>query len=344
MLSVALTAELLIAGSTMALASSQKTEAVSSVSFSYTSGLRSVINASLKPNLLYNSTSVSDPGTIYNNITNNESIMFNYVFSSSSPVDVIVYVSVALDVISGTSPQWVSEIGYFGFTLNYSGTQCDRWVNVPFDLNGTLAHIQAINKQLNITSGDPAIVFNATESAFVGNNVAQNHTSLELYVDYPTMYYSPSKNISWQYINVGHDSNAWNNATSVVQRVIPLSNDKSALQTLSYSSFALAAAIGGTILAGAQVGRKPSDIEGFVKRNRDNIIAVSVDPLSIKSGTMVNSIEEITKLSDLSGQPIFMYESEAKCIFFAEYGSGIYYYRVLPKSEARKRFRALRNN
>lgn len=343
-LSVALAAELVIAGSTMALAATQKTESVNSVSFSYTSGLSSVINASLKPNLLYNSTRVSDPATIYDNITNNESIMSDYFFSSSSPVGVTVYVSIAVEVISGTSPQWQSQVGYFSYTVNFNGTECSRWVNVPFDLNGTLAHIQEVNRQLNITSGDPTIVFNATESEFIGNSIALNHTSLELAVNYPSLFFSPARNVTWQYILVGHDPNAWNNATSVIQRVIPLNNDKALLQTISYSSLAFSAAIGGTIFVGMQSGRKPNEIETFVKRNRDNIITVTIDPLSTKSGTMVNSIEEITKLSDLSGQPIFMYEGDGKCTFFAEYGSGIYYFRAEPKSNARKRYRTLRNN
>lgn len=343
-LSFALAAELVIAGSTMALAAAQKTESVNSVSFSYTSGLSSVVNASLKPNLLYNSTSVSDPGTVYNNITRNESIMSEYFFSSSSPVAVTVYVSIAVDVISGTSPQWQSQIGYFSYTVNFNGTEFNHWANVPFDLNGTLAHVQEVNRQLNISSGDPTIVFNATESEFIGNSIALNHTSLELTVNYPQLFFSPAKNLTWQYILVGHDPNAWNNATSVMQRVIPLSNDKALLQTISYSSLAFAAAIGGTISVGMQSGRKPNEIETFVKRNRDSIITVTIDPLSTRPGTMVNSIEEITKLSDLSGQPIFMYESEGRSTFFAEYGSGIYYYRVEPKSKPRKRYRTLKNN
>ncbi len=340
---MALAAEVVIAGSTMTLAASQKTEAVSSVSFSYTSGLRSVVNTSMKPNMLYNTSAVSDPGTIFSNITNNETVMSEYVFSSNSPVGVTVYVTVTMEVLSGTSPQWTSDFGYYSYTLAFNGTQYARWVEVPFDLNGTLAHIQKINRQLNISSGDPTIVFNASESEFIGNSIALNHTSLELMVNYPFQFFSPNKNESWQYIQVSHDPNAWNNATSTVEKIIPLSNDKSSLQALSYASLAAAAAITGALLAGLQ-GRKLTEIEIFIRKNRDNIIAVNVDPLSAKAGMAVGSLAELTKLSDLSGQPIFMHEADGKCTLFAEYGSGIYYYSVRQEERRRKRYRTLKNN
>ena len=178
-----------------------------------TQGLRSVVNTSMKPNMLYNTSAVSDPGTIFSNITNNETVMSEYVFSSNSPVGVTVYVTVTMEVLSGTSPQWTSDFGYYSYTLAFNGTQYARWVEVPFDLNGTLAHIQKINRQLNISSGDPTIVFNASESEFIGNSIALNHTSLELMVNYPFQFFSPNKNESWQYIQVSHDPNAWNNAT-----------------------------------------------------------------------------------------------------------------------------------
>ncbi len=327
----------------MSLASSQHTDAVGSVTFSYTSGLRSVVNTSLKPNLLYNVSKVSDPGTIYRNITNNESILSEYVFSSNSAVGVTVYVSVALEVISGTSPEWQSTLDHFGYTVSFNGTRYVHWVKIPFSLNSTLSKIQSINRQLNITSGDPTIVFNASESEFIGNSIQLNHTSLELTVNYPSIYFSSFRNETWQYMQVGHDPNAWNNATSTVESVVPLKNDKSALQSISYGSFAIAAVISAILAAGIQ-NRKRSELESFIRKNRDNIIAVNVDPLLTKGGTLVNSIEELTKLSDLAGQPIFMHESDGKCILFAEYGSGIYYYAISARNDYRTRYRILRNN
>ncbi len=335
--------EVVIAGFTMTLAASQKTEAVSSVSFSYTSGLRSMVNTSMKPNMLYNTSEVSDPGSIFSNITNNETIMSEYVFSSNFPVGVTVYVTVTMEVLSGTSPQWTTDFRYYSYTFAFNGTQYTRWVEVPFDLNGTLAHIQEINRQLNISSGDPTIVFNASESEFIGNSLALNHTSLELTVNYPLQFFSPNRNESWQYMQVTHDPNAWNNATSTVERIIPLPNDRSSLQTLSYISLAAAAAITGALLAGLQ-GRKLTDIETFIRKNGDNIIAVDADPLSTRAGMAVGSLAELTKLSDLSGQPIFMYSADGKCTLFAEYGSGIYYYSVRQEAGRRKRYRPLKDS
>ncbi len=326
-LSVTLVFELIVAGASLSIASSANKSIKSVEVANYSSAISPNVSASVKENMLYNSTSVSNPHLLFHNITNGIFLSIDYSFYSNIQSAGEVTITIVTTLISGTDPQWTKNLTPVVTHYQFDTSSFYQTTNVSLKLNATLQQIYSIDQQLNLAPNAPSILVNATDSVSWENSYFYNYTTVDFSFAYPPYFSGPFNSSNWSYATIAITPDAQDTGTMLFSSVTKLSNDQGLYVALAVTSGILAVVLSG-LLTYSVLPAEVNKYEKILRSNKDNIIRVAEDPRSKLAPIQLRDLQELLKLSELSGKPIFLFEAQGSSILFSANESNAYFVEI----------------
>jgi len=337
-----LLAEILIASASLSVASSIRAPRKEVQVVNYYASIGTVVKSSLRQNLLYNSSNVSDQQILFHNITNNISVYAVYVFDSNVREQASVIISMQTTLVSGTTPGWTKNLTPGQIMLKFNSTNYTNAVSLPIYLNSTLAEFNSIDNQLNLQPGDPTIRINVSETTSWDNFLFQNYTVAALTFYYPTYFHGPFDPLNWSYASVTSNQDSNTTGSDVYTLTIGTNNARSGYSIIGWLSIIISISIASVIVAGLMpAGAK--GIEGIIKGNRDNIIFISDDPRQRSDAIRLKDPEELLKLSDITGNPMFLFEDDKARVLSLTVENQSFYFEMIKESNPKPQKMIYRN-
>ncbi len=291
---------------------SQPTATTTTTSTSYVASLSPFLNVSIRPNPLYLSTNLTNPRSIFSNITTGLSLSFGYQFEASQPLAVAGVLSCDVTFLSGTSSPWSITVYSRSHAFSFNASADSYWMPTPVNLSliaSTLNESLAIDREFDLSFAGGTLVVNASmEMDLPGGIVAGNATSLDLAFNYGSSSSGTLVPSAYSSINVAYSSPG-----AVSGELTTIDTDPLPSHTLSEELF-LAVAAAAFVAAGL-VGalylprQRPSTLQRFLSENGETVVRVDADPRMGRKAVRVKDLAELVKLANLSGQPIFLFDS-----------------------------------
>jgi hypothetical protein len=314
---------------------SQSTSTSTTTTTSYVTTVSPSLNASIRSNPVYTSTNLTNPTSIFTDITKSIGLAFRFEFAASKPLPVAGVLSSSATLYSGTTPAWSLEIFSLSRPLIFNSSTASDWLPTPVSfsyISSVLNESSVIDRDLDVAPAGVTIVVNASfDIGLPGGLVAQNNTSVALTFDYP-----PGQSGStppWEYsaINAayslfGDASGLWTTTNSSA-----LTSDAGTADT--YLAIAAAALVAAVLVGVLYLPRqRPSTLQRFLSENSENVVRVEADTRMNGKAVRVKDLAELVKLANLSSQPIFLFDSPKGVLLYVIQGDTTFAYTVPPET------------
>jgi hypothetical protein len=318
----------LLAAVAGAIALAQPTSKTSTTYSSYSASVVPVLNVSLRPNQLYPTTNVTDPPAIFRNITSGLALSVAFYFSSSEPMVVTGGIAAEATFYSGTTPSWSKQMETVSESLDFNASAESAWLDVPLDLGAILNTSATIDGELNVTPGAGSLVVNTSMVFVVPGAVAENNSSIGLSFVYPSTG-SGQPIVPWTYSSILLDrplpGTSFADIATQHRTSLP-SEDREGTVYLAVAMIALVAA---GALSWRYVSRhRPTALERFLSENEENVVRVRADSRPSGHAVAVESVGELVKLANLSGEPIYLFESSRGAVLYSIQGDTTFAFSI----------------
>jgi hypothetical protein len=307
------------------MASATKTTAVTGRNFNTNTSAGLIVNTTLSNNSLYGNSSMYNPHTIFRNITKKLNFYLYYEYNSTGKVKVNTEFEIMQTLYSSTVPSYTKVLNSSFISFTFNGTQASRWIQIPVNITESLLFAEQVNKQLNIVPAAPSLVINMTGLSEIDNKVTTMNASLNLsfnYENYQTVYFNQLTNYDY-IINGGnhywHSSALINNDS-----VVPLPNYKvmfESVSLVSYAAFVLCAAV----MISMFIPERKEKLAKFIADNKEDIVKVNSPPAITGNDFSVRSLEELLRITMVSGRPLLMFEGDDYTILYLKTDESGYY-------------------
>lgn len=260
----------------------------------------------LKPNLLYNQSSLENPSLIYNSITTsvNFSLYYDIQLNNMSGRDGVIVNSVTL---VSKNPSW-SKILSVNVT-NLNGVMKDS-NTVPIDVNMSSALNLANDIDGQLLSGNtaPIIILNMTIQI---SGVPRFNTSLQISLQdtTETLTYGTAQVLS---------STQYKNELIVPNNLIGLNKD------FGYIFVGSAGALGG-LSAFLYIPRNNDPLKRIKNEFGDQIVEIN-SPVS-NGATKIEKLDDLLKMSEIFEVPVFLYIKDK--VLYINHQGFQYYYEII---------------
>lgn len=303
-----------------ALELSQPTTSTTTTYSSYMTSLVPVLNVSLLPNGLFQAGNVTNPSAIYANITRSLSFSVWYDFESSELMAANGVLSTEATFSSGTSPSWSTEVESASVPLTFDSVSQSVWVGIPLNLSAMLTTSAVIDQELGLLPGAGTLLINVSASLSIPGAVVENSSSIALSFEYSTQAGGSLVPSAYSAIDVVPPVPGVNSGEISTETTTQLPS-----KTGLGEEYLIAAE--GMLAAGVVVGvvylprhKRPTAVQRFLAENAENVVRVRADTRPSGKAVEVADVGELVKLANLSGQPIYLFESSKGILLYAIQG------------------------
>ena len=307
------------------MASAAKTTAVTGSSFNTDTSSGLVVNATLSNNSLYGGSSMYNPHTIFRNITKELNFYLYYEYNSTGNAKVNTEFEIIQTLYSSTVPSYTKVLNSSFISFTFNGTRASRWIQIPVNITESLLFAEQVNKQLNIVPAAPSLIINMTGLSEIANKVTTMNASLNLsfsYQNYQTVYFNQLTN--YDYITNGGNHYWHSSALINNDSVVPLPNYKilfESVSLVSYVAFILCAAVMISIF----IPERKEKLTKFIDDNKEDIVKINSPPAITGNDFSVRSLEELLRITLVSGRPLLMFEGDDYTILYLKTDESGYY-------------------
>jgi hypothetical protein len=292
-----------------------------------------VVAAFLKNNSLYGQRIVTNPQYIFPNITKNVELFLNVDASETPSMESYIFLNVEQVIISGTTPSWnkTTEINYTSIIFQ---SHVSLSTQLPNNFTSVLSYIYQTDRELNLTPGDPSLIFRVAGGVIAGNATVENTTSLYLNFTYNQNYYFGEHRfnaLNYSYVQTG-GKQSYNGQSSIEMKVTEPASDagdpNNSLLYVGIASIGISASAALVLASGIERRRRPVS-QKFDKEFRENIIKSKTDPTALgQKSICVAGFTELRRLIEITGQPPMIFEGELYDTYFVISGDVVYYLKV----------------
>lgn len=316
---------------------SQPSSAPATTTIDYNATLPTVLNASIRSNPLSPATNLTDPTTLFANITTSISLSVSVRFWASQSLPVAGVVSSAGRLYSGTTPLWSMAVFSESRTLNFDSSARSYSFTTPVNRSfvaSALNNTSATNSEFGVSPGSPTLVINASIDLDIGGVVAKNNSSVVLTFDYANGFSGVSTPSAYSAINVAYSLGTIKGELTT--------RDADPLPSHALEGALLLSAAAAAFVAAALVGwlylphPRPTPLQRFLSENAENVVRVLADARVAQRAVQLKDLAELVKLANLSGQPIFLFESPKEALLYVIQGDTTFACTV-PPTEAPER-------
>lgn len=271
-------------------------------SYGYYESSDYILSDNLKPNLLYNQSTLTNPAVIYTGITSNISITDQFSLSMQNITNRSVYIENSATLTSG-SPSWSKTI-YVNTTTVTVGTSGVFNFTIPVNLQNALNMSNSIDKQLNVQGGAPNVMLNFT-AVPSGLSPVREGMRLVLYGSY---YYASYGNIS------SAGNTVFKKVSVSGDRILPLNTYEALIPLAIGAALALYLAI-------PYIPRGKDDLAKVKSEHGNEIVSINRPPS--EDAILLEDPEYIFKMAEILEAPIFLYEW-SKLVYLEHNGKEYY--------------------
>jgi hypothetical protein len=287
---------------------SQPTSSTSTSYSSYSAAVAPTLNISVRPNGLYPARNLTDPSTVFANITTGMAFSMVFQFEASPAMVGVANLATEATFASGTSPGWSRVVESESFPIDFNGTGMTEAFGIPLNLTSVLNASAAIDSELGLAPGAPTLTLNTTMQVFLPGVVAQNNSSMVLTFVYSQSSGSGIVPTAYTAIQVGDPVLGAAAGTWATHQTTSLPSHAN----LAYTMLVVAAAVlvGAVVVARVFLPRSSKTaLKRFLAENAQNVVRVRADSRPGGKAVQVADVGELVKLANLAGEPIFLFES-----------------------------------
>ena len=252
----------------------------------FTSNLQVNVQANLTNNSLYSSSTLYDPGVVYQHILKNMTVYLDGTFLSSREQPVIISYAIYVD---SSSPSWNKTFASNITSFTFTGSHSINHMVIPINLSYLYNQSATIDNQLGYNSAPSIVGINITVTN--ANNGASSSTSLTISQgneQYLISYGKPADLTGTTQLKDSYGHQPFVNIPIIYGYIVTL-------LAVTALVFLIVSYIG--------LPRKKNKMEVILGEYGDRIIDIDVMP---KGGIVrVDSFEELIKLSDAYHEPLF---------------------------------------
>ena len=318
---------------------SQPSSLPTTTAIGYNASLAPVFNASIRSNPLSPATNLTDPTALFANITTSISLSVSVRFWASQSLPVAGVVSSVGRLYSGTTPSWSMALFSESRTLNFDSSARSYSFTTPVDRSfvaSALNNTSATNSEFGVSPGSPTLVINASIDIDLPTGVvAKNNSSVELTFDYANGFSGGSTPSAYSAINVAYSPMGAIKGVLTTRDADPLPShalEGGLLLSAAAAAFVAAALVGWLYLPHT----RPTPLQRFLSENAENVVRVLANVRVAQRTVQLKDLAELVKLANLSGQPIFLFESPREALLYVIQGDTTFTCTV-PPTEAPER-------
>ncbi|MEM3851763.1 MAG: hypothetical protein QXP70_02050 [Methanomassiliicoccales archaeon] len=290
-------------------------------------GMNVIVN--LKNNSLYAGQVIENPNYIFKNITNNVEIVLNMGSSIFPQNYSLLGIRINEIAFSGTSPTW-NKTYFMNITSKKYYSQVSLSFVLPTNFSSTLTAIANTDAQLNITPGNPTILYQALATVYSNDMILTNATYLYMNFSYPSNPFGLGKfnALNYSYIQLSGKQQCSASVSRQIDSLQPTQTDPNP-QFLYVGAISFLIAISAVVLAAKSAYRRKPVIEKFRNEFKDSMIRSRTNPLhSNNRAICVDGTDELKKLIDATGLPPMIYSNDLYDIVFVMSGDIVYYLKL----------------
>lgn len=260
----------------------------------------------LNPNLLYNQSSIDNPGTIYNSISSSVNVSLFYDIELNNFTSRVVTIFNTVTLVS-TNPAWTKTVST---NISYLTNVQKNAHTIPIQVNMSkdLALANSIDNQLQEGNSAPTLDFNLSVRV---SGLPQFNTSMdiELHGMYETVYYKSAQAMS---------STQFKNELIVPDSVIGLNRD------FGYAFLGVAGGLA-VYFAYLYTPRTTDPVKRIRKEHGEQIVEINT-PVG-NNATKIEKLEDLLKMSEIFEVPVFLYDPDK--ILYINHQGYQYYYDII---------------